>query len=65
MEDSHHVLVDIAALQRTHTENIKQIFLEEELRSHSPNFLIHVSVSELYIPTFDLLQEICTPMLGI
>jgi hypothetical protein len=27
-------------------------FPEKELRSRSPNFHIHVSVSDLYIPTF-------------
>ncbi len=46
----------------------KQIFPEEKLRAHSPNFHIHVSVSDLYIPTIDLpilLQEICGPILGI
>jgi hypothetical protein len=35
---------------------------------HSPNFHIHVSLSDLYIPTIDLpiqLQEICGPILGI
>jgi hypothetical protein len=40
--------------------NSKQIFPEKELRSHSPNFHIHVYVSDLYIPTIDLpilLQE--------
>jgi hypothetical protein len=34
----------------------------------SPNFHIHVSVSELYIPTIELpflLEEICGPILGI
>jgi hypothetical protein len=49
-------------------ENSKQIFTEKELRSHSPYFPIHVSVSDLYIPTNDLpilLQEICGPILGI
>ncbi len=58
----------IAALQRTNTENWKQIFSEKELRSHSPNFHIHVSERYLYIPTIDLpilLQEICGPILGI
>ncbi len=48
------------SLQRHNTKNSKQIFPEKELRSHSPNFHIHVSVSELYIPTIDLpilLQE--------
>jgi hypothetical protein len=50
------------ALQRHSTENSKQIeiFLEIELRGLSPNFHIHVSVSDLYIPTIGLpilLQE--------
>jgi hypothetical protein len=50
------------ALQRTNTENSKQIFSKKELLGHSPNFHIHVSVSDLYIPTIDLpipLQDIC------
>jgi hypothetical protein len=50
-------------LQRTNTENSKQIFPEKELRGHSPNFHIYVSVSDLYIPTIDLpilLQEMLT-----
>jgi hypothetical protein len=54
--------------QKTNTENSKQIFPEKELRGHSPNFHIHVSVSDLYIPTINLpilLQEICGPTLGI
>jgi hypothetical protein len=41
-------------------QNSKQIFLEKELRGHSPNFHIHVSVNNLYIPTINLtiqLQE--------
>ncbi len=49
-----------SALQRTNTENSKQIFQEKELCGHSPNFHIQVSVSDLYIPTIDLpiqLQE--------
>jgi hypothetical protein len=37
-------------LQRHNTENLKQIFPEKELRGLSPNFHIHVSVSDLYIP---------------
>jgi hypothetical protein len=55
-------------LQRTNTENSKQIFPEKEMRGHIPNFHIHVSVSDLYIPTNDLpilLQEICGLILGI
>jgi len=56
------------ALQRTNTENLKQIFPEKELRGQSPNFHIHVFESDLYIHTNDLpipLQEICGPILGI
>jgi hypothetical protein len=44
------------------------MFPEKELRGHSPNFHIHVSVSDFYIPTIDLpilLQEICGLILGI
>jgi hypothetical protein len=58
----------MCALQRTNTENLKQIFPEKELRGHSPNFHVQVSVSDLYIPTIDLpilLQEICGPILVI
>ncbi len=44
----------LASLQRHNTENWKQIFPEKELRGLSPNLYIHVSVSDLYIPTFGL-----------
>jgi hypothetical protein len=57
-----------ASLQRQNAENWKQIFPEKEYRSLSPNFHIHVSVSELYIPTRGLpvlLEEICRLILGI
>ncbi len=40
-----------STLPRHITENSKQIFLEKELRGLSPNFHIHVSVSDLYIPS--------------
>jgi hypothetical protein len=56
------------ALQRKNAENLKQIFPEKEYRGLSPNFHIHVSVSELYITTMELpflLEEICGPILGI
>ncbi len=59
---------NIPTLHSTGTENSIHIFLEKELRGHSPNFHLHVSVSALYIPTIDLpilLQEICGPILGI
>ncbi len=42
------------SLQRHYTENSKQIFPEKELRGLNPNFYIHVSVSDLYIPTIGL-----------
>ncbi len=48
-------------LQRTNTENCKRIFPEKEFGGHRPNFHIHVSVSDLYIPRISLpvlLQEI-------
>jgi hypothetical protein len=38
-------------LQRTNTKNSKQIFPEKELRGRSAYFHIHVSVSDLYVPT--------------
>jgi hypothetical protein len=41
-------------LQRHNIENLKQIIPEKELRGLSPNFHIHVSVSDLYIPTIGL-----------
>jgi hypothetical protein len=64
---------DVSTLQRQNAKNLKQIFPEEEYRGLSPNFHIHVSVSELYctvlyIPTMGLpflLEEICGPILGI
>ncbi len=43
------------------------MFPEKKLRGHSPNFHIHVSVSNLYTPAIDLpilLQEICGPIQG-
>ncbi len=55
-------------LQRQKAENLKQIFPEKEYRGLSPNFHIHVSVSELYIPTMGLhvlLEEISRLILGI
>jgi hypothetical protein len=46
----------LPALQRDNIENSKNIFPEKELRGHSPNFHIHVSVSDLYIPAIDHIQ---------
>jgi hypothetical protein len=57
-----------AALQRQNAEILKQIFPEKEYRGLSPNFHVHVSVSELYIPTMGLpvlLEEICILILGL
>jgi hypothetical protein len=55
-------------LQRQNTEISKQIFPEKEYRGLSPNFHIHASVSDLYIPMIGLpilLEEICRPILGL
>jgi hypothetical protein len=63
-----HCQCFFSTLQRTNTENLKQIFPEKELRGQGPNFHIHVSVSDLYITTVGLpflLQEICGLILGI
>jgi hypothetical protein len=59
-------LYGLNTLQRQNTEISKQIFPEKEYRGLSPNFHIHVSVSNLYIPTIGLhiqLEEICRPLL--
>ncbi len=56
------------ALQRKNAENLKQIFPEKEYWGLTPNFHIHVSVSELYIPTMGLpvlLEVTCRLILGI
>jgi hypothetical protein len=47
--------VALPTLERKNAENLKQIFPGKEYRGLSPNFHIHVSVSELYIPTMGLL----------
>ncbi len=41
-------------LQRHNTKNLKQLFPEEDLLCLSPNFHIHVSVSDVYILMMDL-----------
>ncbi len=46
--------------QRHNTKNLKQLLPEKKLLGHSPNFCIHVSVSDLCISRIDLrilLQE--------
>ncbi len=43
-----------STLQRQNTEIFKQLLLEKEYRGLSPNFHIHASVSDLYIPTIGL-----------
>ncbi len=55
-------------LQRHNNESSKKILPEKETPGLSPNFHIHVSVSELYIPTMGLpvlLEEICRLILEI
>jgi hypothetical protein len=62
------VLVPISFQIQLLEYNLKQIFPEKEYRGLSSNFHIHVSVSELYIPTMGLpvlLEEICRLILGI
>jgi hypothetical protein len=57
-----------STLQRQNTEISKQIFPEKEYRGLSPNFHIHASVSDLYIPMIGLpilLEEMCRTILGI
>jgi hypothetical protein len=55
--------MSMSTQQIANTENSKQIFPEKELRGHSPNFNIHVSVITIDLPI--LLQEISGPILGI
>ncbi len=60
--------LSLTALQRQITEISKQIFPEKEYRGLSPNFHIHASVSDLYIPPIGLpllLEEIWRPILGL
>ena len=68
--DNVYFLWSNTALQRQKTDISKQIFPEKEYRGLSPNFHIHASVSDLYIPTIGhglpiLLEEICRPILGL
>jgi hypothetical protein len=71
-ELAKRIIIDInhssAHTANTNTEIWKQLFPEKELCGHSPNFHIHASVSDLYIPTIDLpilMQEKCGTILGI
>ncbi len=51
----------VQALQRKRCRKSKQIFPEKELCGLSPDFHVHVSVSDLHIPTIGLpilLEEI-------
>jgi hypothetical protein len=59
---NHRYAYCTCTLQRHNTENWEKIYPEKELRSPSPNFHIHVSMSD-GLPV--LLQEICGPILGI
>ncbi len=43
----------LSTLQRTNTENWKQIFPEQELNGQSPNWHIHMALSDLYTLTID------------
>ncbi len=46
--ETYRRLETTSTLQRTNTENSKQIFPEKELRGHSPNFHIHVTIMCLW-----------------
>jgi hypothetical protein len=68
LSGSQKALCSSIALQRQNTGILKHIFREKEYRGLSPNFHIHASVSDLYIPTIGLpilLEEICKPILGL
>ncbi len=52
-ESTDLVQICFHTLRRANTENWKQLFPEKELRGHSPNFHIHVSVSDLYVYSHD------------
>jgi len=54
------------AMQRTNAENSKQIFPEKELRAHSPNFHIHMSVWAIYEYIFppSICQFCCRKYVG-
>jgi hypothetical protein len=55
-------------LQMHCTKILKQIFLDIKLRGLVPNFCMHVSVSDLYIPTNGppvLLHCVCGLIVGI
>ncbi len=54
MKECIVAVADATKLQRHNTENLKQIFPEKELRGLGPNFHIHVSVGNLYIPMIGL-----------
>jgi hypothetical protein len=55
--------------KNTMTENSKQIFPEMKLRGFVPKSYIHVSVSDLYVPTIGLQTCLCRkiggPIMGI
>jgi hypothetical protein len=62
------LLIRQYTLQRQNTEISKQIFPENEYQGLSPDFHIHASVSDLYIPTIGLpilLEDICRLILGL
>jgi hypothetical protein len=44
----------MATLQRFCNESWKKVFPKRKLRGLSPNFYIHISVSDLSIPTIGL-----------
>ncbi len=67
--EQSNVLIFTPILQRHNTENLKQIFPENELHGLSLNFHFLVPVSDLYIPAISLpiyifcCRKICGPIL--
>jgi hypothetical protein len=47
-------LLYLSFTAKTLFRNLEKIFLERKLRGLSPNFYIHISVSDLYTPTIGL-----------
>jgi hypothetical protein len=62
-----YIFISVCTAKKN-TKISKQIFPKKEYRGLSPNFHIHASMSDLYIPTVGLpilLEEICRPILGL
>jgi hypothetical protein len=68
LDEHYYRLYNTIHCRDVKTENSKHIFPEKELRGHSPNSYVHVSVYDLCVPTIGLhilLQKIGGPIVGI